>query len=242
MLLKFFTPLDLVCSYIIPIRKHYFLTLFFLLITPKLCFSSVDLFQSQTLATSKDAYQTTFPNKRRNKCQLPNFLKSRTTGLPTFIQLLLFSSIHKRGTVQPTGKSSSLSRCFGDNLFQTFKKFSTNSYSLFFQPLKDRSRISLLLCIRAKWFLSSLRSFQDSLLNDRLPQSMSSSISVFVAVVVLLCNIITLKSLPITNLITHHTIPLPFSLLQTQNSPLFAFSFPSRPTLLGKKNHISTFH
>lgn len=105
MLFKFFTPLDLVCSYIIPIRKHYFLTLFFLLITPRLCFSSVDLFQSQTLATSQYAYQTTFPNKRRNKCQLPNFLKSRTTGLPTFIQLLLFSSIHKRGTVQPMEKA-----------------------------------------------------------------------------------------------------------------------------------------
>lgn len=108
MLFKFFTSLDLVCSYHIPIRKHYFLPLFFLLITQNLCFSSIDLFLSQTPATFEHAYQTTFPTREEIKCQLPHFLKSRTTDLPTFMHLLLFSSIHKRGTVQPIRKKALL--------------------------------------------------------------------------------------------------------------------------------------
>lgn len=125
------------------------------------------------------------------KCEVSHFLKSRTTGLPTLMHLLLVSSIHKRGTALLLRESLSLPVCFGDNLFQAFKKSSTINYSFFSIFLKPFLLISvtskgqehsvspLLLYIKTDCFLFYLRFFQCRFLNDRLHQSISSSIFSF---------------------------------------------------------------
>ena len=207
MLIQYFTLLNLACSCLIPIKKHYLLLLFFLIIQ-NLCFSYVDLFQSQTPTTFKLVYHTTFLT-REIKCEVPHFFQKQNYRSTYFHASFTIFFYSQRGTVLCLRESIILIVCFRDNLFQAFKKPSTINYSfifkLFFLPLmystserQEHSASCLLLYIKTDWFLFYLRSLQCRLVNDRLPQGLPSAFFLF-SFYFPLCNTLTLNKVPTNN-------------------------------------------
>lgn len=137
------------------------------------------------------------------------FFKSRTTDLPTFMHLLLFSSIHKEELSCVSEKASfwlyALETIYFKHLRNPPLLIIPSFLNFFFLPLmystserQEHSASCLLLYIKTDWFLFYLRSLQCRLVNDRLPQGLPSAFFLF-SFYFPLCNTLTLNKVPTNN-------------------------------------------
>lgn len=122
MLFKLFTPLGLACSYFISIRNHGLLLLFSFCLSSKIHSSTMLIYFTLKLLVLLSLCTTPHSQTRGEiKCEVLHCLKSTTTDLPTFMCLLLISSIYKRGTGKDSFQGKPLSsilwrRCILSNL------------------------------------------------------------------------------------------------------------------------------